>query len=520
MNPDPTASLRRSVYALLIVTAVCSAAGRVLSVERVYEPSLYRAENDPNSPRPYWPRTRPDPMPTLRSNDRSRWATVRALVDDGTYAIGHRDPKKEGPDNKYGDVGIIREASWDTVDKVLSPTTKEFFSSKPPLLSTIVAGEYTLLKQLFGWEIRDQRSRWWVVWTILLTFNVLPLVLYFHLLSRLADHFGATDWGRLFVLTAACFGTFVTTFAITLNNHTVATVSATIALYAFLRIWGGPLVPGGSRLIQWNTPSIVFAVAGFYAAFTACTELPAASLLAALFLLLLWRSPWQTLLWFVPAAVVPLVGFFLTNYLAIGQLTPAYGELGKEGSEWYAYPGSHWVTDPDKEKHGIDWAFTKEGRGAYVFNFLLGHHGIFSLSPVWFLAVVGMVWGLLRLRRRKNDVPEANEILPMEQRRTWAVAAALALGISVVVIGFYLMRPLWNYGGWTSGPRWLMWLTPLWLVAMLPAADWLSQRRWGRGLAYGLLGLSVLAASFPSWTPWRMPWIYSFIESLTGRAIY
>src|SRR5262249_15134925 len=154
---------------------------------------------------------------------------------------------QKGPDNKYGDVGIIREASWDTVDKVLNPTTQEFFSSKPPLLSTIVAGEYALLKELFGWEITGQRSRWWVVWTILLTFNVLPLVLYFHLLSRLADHFGATDWGRLFVLTAACFGTFVTTFAITLNNHTVATFSAIIALYAFLRIWGGPLVPGGSR---------------------------------------------------------------------------------------------------------------------------------------------------------------------------------------------------------------------------------------------------------------------------------
>ncbi len=31
-------------------------------------------------------------MPTFGSNDRSRWATVRALVDNGTYEIGYRDP--------------------------------------------------------------------------------------------------------------------------------------------------------------------------------------------------------------------------------------------------------------------------------------------------------------------------------------------------------------------------------------------------------------------------------------------
>jgi MFS family permease len=510
MIPDPTTSLRRGVYALLIVTAVFAAAGRVLSVERVYEPSLYREEDDPNSPRPAWPRTRPDPMPTLRSNDRSRWATVRALVDDGTYVIGHRDPALKGPDNKYGDGGIVREPSWDTVDKVLRPDTQDFYSSKPPLLATLVAGEYWILKKAFGWEITGKVSRWWVVRTILLVNNVLPLLLYLGLLSRLADRFGATDWGRLFVITVAAFGTFLTTFAITLNNHSVATLSALIALYALVRIWEQPaLVPG-----SW------YVLAGFLGAFTACTELPAASFLAGLFLLLLWRAPRRTLLWFLPAAVLPVAAFFWTNYLAIGQLTPAYGELGKEGSEWYAYPGSHWVPDPGKEKHGIDWAFTKEDRATYVFHFLFGHHGVFSLSPVWLLAVVGMVWGLIYLSRWKKIAPDPEDVVPIEKRRTWAVVAILTLGISVIVVGFYLLRPLWNYGGWTSGPRWLMWLTPFWLVTMLPAADWMGRRRWSRGVAYLLLGFSVLAASFPSWTPWRQPWLYSLIESITGRAIY
>ena len=55
-------------------------------------------------------------------------------------------------------------------------------------------------------------SRWWVVRVILLTFNVLPLAVYLVVLDRFAGWLGATDWGRVFVLVTACFGTFVTSF--------------------------------------------------------------------------------------------------------------------------------------------------------------------------------------------------------------------------------------------------------------------------------------------------------------------
>src|SRR5688572_23886523 len=89
---DNTA-LRRTVYALLITVAVGMACGRIVSAQRVYEPALARAENDPADRRTAWPKTRPNPMPTFGSNDRSRWATVRALVDspEPTFVIGRRD---------------------------------------------------------------------------------------------------------------------------------------------------------------------------------------------------------------------------------------------------------------------------------------------------------------------------------------------------------------------------------------------------------------------------------------------
>src|SRR5262245_23154188 len=173
---DAAANLRRWTYTLLIVTAAASAAGRILAVQRLVDPGQFRAEGEVDEQRGPWPGKRPEPVPTHGANDRSRWDTVRALVDHGTYVIGRRDPSLVTPDNPYGDTGISTEDGWQTIDKVLKPDTQEFYSSKPPLLPTLVAGEYWLLKQAFGWSIVEQR--WEVVRTILLTVNGLGMVVY------------------------------------------------------------------------------------------------------------------------------------------------------------------------------------------------------------------------------------------------------------------------------------------------------------------------------------------------------
>src|SRR5947208_14788873 len=92
MPPADAPPTRRTLYTLLIVVAVGTAAAHIVSTQRVYEPSLHRpATPAPGDLRPAWPPTRPEPMPTFSSNDRSRWAAVRALVDNGTYVIGRRD---------------------------------------------------------------------------------------------------------------------------------------------------------------------------------------------------------------------------------------------------------------------------------------------------------------------------------------------------------------------------------------------------------------------------------------------
>jgi len=517
------------VCTLLIATAAAMATGRILATVRVYEPTLFKPDKPTGDDiRSAWPTRRPNPMPTFSSNDRSRWATVRALVDDGTYVVGRRRPAVDGAvhglaatdglhlaavlaashetigDKTYVDSGILFEDGWQTVDKVLHPTRQEFYSSKPPLLSTLVAGEYWVVEKLTGWNLRDNPFE--VVRLILVTINVLPLILYLWLLARVAERYGNSDWSRLFVVVAGAFGTLVTPFVITFNNHSIAVVCTMVTLAAALRIWSDGKA----------SPAWLYALAGFSAGFTACNELPALAFAAGLFLVLLWRSPSNTLLWFVPAALVPLLALLATNYLALGQWRPAYSEFG---GPWYQYEGSHWRAVPGVVRRGIDWAGSpygkaQESRATYAFHLLLGHHGVFSLTPLFLLTAVGLGMRLLPAdtspKRQRGDGPVAGASGLCPGLPWFLFPSTLAL--SLLVIGFYLVKSD-NYGGWSSGPRWLMWLTPLWLVTMLPALEWLERRRGGRAVAVVLLFLSLLSASYPACNPWHQPWIYNFLDA-------
>ena len=123
--------------------------------------------------------------------------------------------------------------------------------------------------------------------------------------------------------------------------------------------------------------------------------------------------------------------------------------------------------------------------------------------------VAGMLFGMLPRERPSattDQTPTSGSRLP------WYFFAA-ALLLTLIVLSFYLTNEERNYGGWTAGLRWLMWLTPVWLLCLLPALDRLAASRPGRWFAYLLLGLSVLSASFPAWNPWRHPWIYRWMET-------
>ncbi|HMF17299.1 MAG TPA: hypothetical protein VKE98_08845, partial [Gemmataceae bacterium] len=170
--------------------------------------------------------------------------------------------------------------------------------------------------------------------------------------------------------------------------------------------------------------------------------------------------------------------------------------------------------------NGIDWAWTQEPRWQYAFHVLFGHHGLFSLTPILLLAVCGMIrFTFADIRywifpQRQQEPPPGSENPEAGNTRLQSLLAVLTLVLTIVVVAFYLNQYRPNYGGWTCGLRWLMWLSPLWLLCMLPVADHLASCKWGRLLAYLMLGVSVFSANFAAANPWRHPWIYRLMEAL------
>ena len=177
-------------------------------------------------------------------------------------------------------------------------------------------------------------------------------------------------------------------------------------------------------------------------------------------------------------------------------------------------PGSHWkkweLVRAGQFVPGID--FNQEPTATYAFHLLLGHHGWFSLTPAFLASLAGLI--LLTRTAGANVLNVLGRaVSPTERVFTPALLGPLTLAVSAVVFGFYLTRTQsYNYGGNTSGPRWLFWLIPLWVLAAAPAADRLGRANLGRVVAALLLGFSVLSVFYPAWNPWRSPWVLQLCE--------
>ena len=485
----------RDLSRLVILVAVAMGAARICSAQLLYEPSLHKGPGERVGR--VWPTTKPEATPMFSSNDRSRWAMIHALVDHGTFAIGHREDVIGEP--PYKDVGndVIfnsETGKWKSLDIVLRPDTNEFLSSKPPLLSVLVAGLYWLLKALTGWTLVTHPFL--VVRTILIVVNLVPFAIYLMCVDRWLQRYATHEWTRLVVLSAAAFGTIVTPFLITLNNHVLGAFAVMFAIDAVLAIRHAQVRP------RWSQ----FVAAGFWAAFAAANELPALAFAVGVLVWLGWTNLRWTIVFALPVMLLVAAAYFGTNYAEMGQLRPAYAEFGQGTGVWYDYPGGYWKPPAEGEiRYGIDFAKLHESRAEYALNVLVGHHGFFSLTPIWLLAVAGMfVW----LRRPT----EGGEAVP------WFVPFAAA-GLTVVVIGFYLVKSD-NYGGWSNGLRWLMWLSPLLLLTMIPIVDRLADSRRGRWLVCVLLAVSIFSAHYSLWNPWRMPWIYDLMLACGWHGYY
>lgn len=521
-------------------------------------------------------------VPFHSANDRSRWCTIAALAVTGSYEIDDvieiRDPN-------------TRRRTWYTIDLVRHRGVdgkQHYYSSKPPLLPTIYTGVYIAIRAVTGATLMS--DPFLVAPVMLVIVNLLPLLAWWWLMLRWWERQPPSDgaigdWSTIVLCLFMAWGTYLTTFVNTLNNHLPAALCVGLSLWCIDRI-----AVAGDRRWRW------FVLCGMATSFAAANELPALSWVAAAGGILVFVDLRRTLLGYLPALVPVAAAFFITNYAAHDRWIPPYAhrDVGEhlfdfaadrqvpidqlsastfvdqlqqrgiecsqdvtvsaarrpgiyelwdaenelrfalrgsvstssssqpadsdragssdspnslvigvyEWGDWYDYPGSYWTSE---RKQGVDRGEPNQLK--YTLHSLVGHHGIFSLTPFWFVAL----WGVVIVWRQRKSWQ------PWRDRRLLIMAAIVAT--SLVSISFYLARPLEdrNYGGVSSGFRWAFWLTPLWL---LPASVGLRHVRSfaARRIVECLLLVSVFSACFAWNNPWVSPWLMQLWEHMGWTA--
>lgn len=446
-------------------------------------------------------------QPLQSANDRSRWCTVWSLVERHTYQIDDIDQNRR----------------FSTIDKVRHRSNDQepwhFYSSKPPLLSTMVAGLYWIERKTIGLGLIGHTE--FVTRLLLVFVNLIPMIAGLFSLRNCLRLLNVRLATRLFLLASAGAGSMLNPYLNTLNNHTPAAVCILFCVTTWIRI------EKASRSESGKLCPLDFAILGCCAAFSCCFELPAALFSLACFGFALRKSVSRTATAFVPAALIPLAAFFITNWICTGGLKPFYAYYGTE-KYVYTHNGvpSYW-----SQPRGMD--ANNEAWPQYLFHCILGHHGIVSLSPIMLLSIAG--W--LRIHRwKRSEQPADATVCDVEGcdvatgidgleadsgNRPQSFDPSLLNGLlqtgwmmTVATLLFYLTRTAnYNYGGNSAALRWMLWLSPLWWIAMIPFLEAMCRCRKRFGTASFLLALSVFTAAWSQDRPWKPSWLFEALKS-------
>ncbi|HVW25623.1 MAG TPA: hypothetical protein VHC69_09645 [Polyangiaceae bacterium] len=360
------------------------------------------------------------------ANTGSRYATIESLVDYGTYNIDA---------SRY----------LFTPDKVKA--RGHFVSSKPPLLPTYGAGVYWLLKRVTGYNITENESI--VVWTVGVFTGWLSHLVFLLYFYRLCKVLLKKQLAILVSVAAACFAYLGVAYATAINNHSVG---AALAVAGFYHAFKAKHELGGK--LEW-----VFA--GVTLGILPAIDLSSLALTGLTGIYLLTKNWKRTLLLYAPAALPGLVAQPLLAHAATGSWIPAYAD-----ASLMAYKGSYF----GGHRAGIDALF--EPKPVYAFNVLIGHHGVFSMTPIF---IFGLVEIVRRLWKRDKFVPET-------------IVFSVCF---TVVTAFYIFRTH-NYGGWCVGMRWLVPVMP-WLLVMFGL--WVDRAKIGR-IKWTLVVLAFAVSAF------------------------
>ena len=376
----------------------------------------------------------------------SRLATVYALVHDGTWRI---DRSPELPPNPF---------EPQCVDKVL--VNGRLVSSKPPLLSLLMTGEYALLRTVTGLDLDNKSDLRPILSFMVLTLCQLSFVVGMAFFAASVSLFISNPFRAAFPLVVLAFASPLPGYAQQLNNHTPAASALMAAVYFALALGTGKRAPSAWRFVAF----------GFCSALVLALDLPVFIFAAVAGILLLRQFPRQTLLWAAVGAALPLCAHLGGLWMATGDLRPVQMRGGT-----YLYESSYW-----RNPLGID--ALNEPRALYLFHITFGRFGLFLLFP----ALLAAVWGLGESLRRNTS--------------GLRIPAALAACAFLVLTAYYV-KSTNNYGGASYGFRWYMGSVPVLLLLGIPLFDRLRSP-----LGWTLLACAGMVSAYSAWECLQAPW--------------
>lgn len=412
--------------------------------------------------------------PSLSPNDNARWDTIWSLMEFGTYQIFDTPEAAEEFD---------KPQQLPTIDKVMKDG--KAYASKPPLFPTVIAAALAPARWALGEPFAKDRlipgapavkgSIQIYSKIALILFNVVPFLMVLWLYERFLEQRRLTGEVWAYCLLAMSFGTLVTGYLVTLNNHTQAASFAFLAAILLLEL--------NDRADKWT-----YLALGSALGWTAVNEFPAGALIILAFALAWWREPKLALWYFLPPILLFAIALFVTNYLAIGSLKPAYLQ-----KHLYDYPGSYWTSGD--QRSAIDALNDHpENLVVYLIHMTIGHHGLFSLTPVLLLAG----WGWIREARDRESALQP-------------LVAPIAITTAIVFLFYWIKNDQRNYGGFCHGMRWLFWFVPVWMLALPTAASAMFATARGRRWAWMLLAISTFSMADTLPNPWTRSWLHRIL---------
>lgn len=391
------------------------------------------------------------------ANDSSRYATMVAIVERGTFDI------REVP------------LSARTMDKVR--VGEQEISSKPPVLSVLGAALYAVMHRVLG--LSFQRNEGAVVFGIVAFLCTLPLVVLlwlFHGLLRAEGVLPATALGATALLG---LGTLCFPFGTILVNH----LPATTALFGAF-VLARALRVGRAR--TWRPALAVGLLASLAVTFELMAAIPVVALTIYVASGWLWPTHKETTVVEANAeadsspeaslrapatgrglmAIAFLVGALLPSALHLWLTFRTTGGVlpVQLRPELWHFSESYW-------NQPRSWDALAEPKWQYAVGCFFGGRGLLTITPVLGLAFVGIARGLRRGGTFTDGAPPRAESL-------------LVLG-ATSALALYVVFQTNNYGGGHYGMRWFLVVVPWLFLALVPViAKWRSTA--------GRVGLALL----------------------------